>query len=321
MSETETRGRVMSETETRGRVMSEAETRWPNAARAAVLVTVDFDAELFWLRLDPSVAKRPSTRSIGEAGALLGTPRVLAALRAAGVSATWFVCSDLVERYRNVLEDVVADGHCVASRGPGLVDFAASTPSEQREALERSRDQLQGLVSAAPTGFRPPGDISDRTIMLLSETGYRWSSVTRGDDLPVFLFGSDRRDGDSIVDIPRSWDLDDASRFLFNYEPPYPAGQGRIAPYEAVLEDWKAEFDAVADLGRCYVLSLEPQSIGTPGRIGLLEELLAHIASRTDVWIATGDEMNDWWRGTAALAEWPPEEIRRRERERLASPM
>ena len=298
-----------------------AEIRWPNGARAAVVITVQFDAELFWLRLDPSVAQRASTRSIGEAGALRGAPRVLGALRAAGVISTWFVCSDLAARYRGVLEAVAADGHCIASRGPGLVDFAASTPGEQRAALESSRETLQHFLGTAPTGFRPPGDVTDETVELLLETGYRWSSISRGDDRPIFLSGSDVRDQDAIVDIPRSWDLDDTSRFLFNYGPAYPRGQSRIAPYSAVLHDWTTELDAIAELGRCYVLTLDPQSIGSAGRIAILEELLDHITARTDIWVTTGDAMEQWWRSTAAMAQWPPENIRRRERERLASPI
>jgi peptidoglycan/xylan/chitin deacetylase (PgdA/CDA1 family) len=299
--------------------MPGTETAWPNGTRAAVLVTVDFDAELFWLRLDPSVAERPSTRSIGEAGGRRGSQRVLDALRTGGVPATWFVSSDLIDSYREVLERVVADEHCVASRGPGLVDFASAGPNEQLAALEGSRDRLCELTGRDPEGFRPPGDVSEHTVDVLLETGYRWASITRGDDLPLLLFGSGGRNAGGIVDIPRSWDLDDASRFLFNYEPAYPAGQGRIAPYAAVLEDWKTEFDASVQIGGCYVLSLEPQSIGTVGRVALLEELLAYITARSDVWVATGDEVARWW-SASGPQEWPPEDIRRRERERLVSP-
>ena len=298
-----------------------AEIRWPNGAKAAVVITVDFDAELFWLRLDPSVAERPSTRSIGEAGALRGAPRLLGALRAAKVPSTWFVCSDLLERYTAVVEAVASDGHCIASRGPGLVDFAESSPGEQRRALDTSRERLELVVGVAPTGFRPPGDVTEETVDLLLETGHRWSSITRGDDRPLFLPGGADGSRDAIVDIPRSWDLDDASRFLFNYDPPFPKGQGRIAPYRAVAEDWMTEFDAIVEFGRCFVLTLDPQSIGTAGRIGLLEEVLDHVAERPDVWVTTGDGIDAWWRSAVAEEEWPPEGIRRRERERLASPI
>ena len=177
------------------------------------------------------------------------------------------------------------------------------------------------MVGVAPTGFRPPGDVTEETVDLLLETGHRWSSITRGDDRPLFLPGGADGNRDAIVDIPRSWDLDDASRFLFNYDPPFPKGQGRIASYRAVAEDWITEFDAIVEFGRCFVLTLDPQSIGTAGRIGLLEEVLDHIAERPDVWVTTGDGIDAWWRSAVAEEEWPPEGIRRRERERLASPI
>ena len=81
------------------------------------------------------------------------------------------------------------------------------------------------------------------------------------------------------------------------------------------------EFDAIVEFGRCFVLTLDPQSIGTAGRIGLLEEVLDHIAARPDVWVTTGDGIDAWWRSAVVEEEWPPEGIRRRERERLASPI
>jgi peptidoglycan/xylan/chitin deacetylase (PgdA/CDA1 family) len=294
-------------------LMASRTISWPGAAQVAVLVTVDFDAELFWLRLDPSVAERPKTRSIGEYGGRRGAPRLLDVLGAAGVPSTWFVCSDLVDTYRDVIERAAAEGHCIASRGPGLTDFASAPLDEQRAALVSSRDVIARATGTVPAGFRPPGDIRDETITLLLEAGYRWSSITRGDDRPLLL-GTGRPGGSTLVDIPRSWDLDDAGRFLFNYGPAFPPGQCRISPYGSVLADWIAEFDATRELGLCYVLSLEPQAIGTPGRIDLLEELLAHITSCPDVWLATGDAVEAFWRGHGEPAEPGPEEIRRRAR-------
>lgn len=296
--------------------MSPSGVAWPEGARTAVLITVNFDAELFWLRLDPSVIERPKTRSIGEYGGRRGASRVLDVLRASDVRSTWFVSSDIVPQYRRVLERVVEEGHCVASRGPGLVDFFHAPSDVQRLALESSSAVLEELVGAPPDGFRPPGEVSDEIATLLAETGYRWASITRGDDRPLYLVpvNAERL---PIVDVTRSWDLDDTSRFLFNYGPAYPKGQSRIAAYAQVLADWKAEFDAIYELGLSFTLSLEPQAIGTPGRIGLLEELLAHISERPGVWFATGAMMEQWWRrhGTADGTE--PEAIRRAARASL----
>lgn len=39
-----------------------------------------------------------------------------------------------------------------------------------------------------------------------------------------------------------------------------------------------------------------PQVIGSPGRIKILDHLLKEITSRQDVWVATGNEIADWYR-------------------------
>ena len=83
----------------------------------------------------------------------------------------------------------------------------------------------------------------------------------------------------------------DLPYFAFNYHPAFPAGQGRIANYTGVLNNWKDEFYGCHEYGLCYVLQLDPAAIGAPGRIGLLEELLDYIDEFDGVWWATGKEM------------------------------
>src|SRR5262249_48208357 len=109
-----------------------------------------------------------------------------------------------------------------------------------------------------------------------------------------FLEIEDRPTG--VVELPMHWELDDFPYFMFNYTPPFPAGQGRIASYSQVLNTWKTEFNGYYDLGLCFVLVLHPETIGTPGRVQLLEELIEHMRSKPGVWFATGAEVSEWWR-------------------------
>ncbi|MFD5124710.1 hypothetical protein [Streptomyces sp. NPDC058385] len=90
--------------------------------------------------------------------------------------------------------------------------------------------------------------------------------------------------------------LEDHQYFFFNLEPPFPAGQSRIASYAHVLGNWTQEFAAHHRYGLCYVLRLHPEVTGTPGRIGLVRELITHIQAHPDVWVATGSQIADWWR-------------------------
>lgn len=138
-------------------------------------------------------------------------------------------------------------------------------------------------------GFRTPsGDLSAATPALLSRLGFLYSSSMRGDDRP-YLAGD-------LVEIPAHWELDDFPYFMFNFAPAFPAGQGRIASYSQVYSIWEQEFDGYYRHGLCFVMMLHPQTIGTPGRIQLLRQLIAHMQSRPGVWFATGTEVADWWR-------------------------
>ena len=83
----------------------------------------------------------------------------------------------------------------------------------------------------------------------------------------------------------------DLPYFAFNYHPAFPAGQGRIANYTGVLNNWIDEFDGFREYGLNYVLCIDPAIIGSPGRVPLLEELLDHMKSFDDVWFATGKEI------------------------------
>ena len=55
------------------------------------MITVNLNAELFWLQLDPSCVNMPKTLSLGQYGMTRGLERVLEALDTRGLIATFFV--------------------------------------------------------------------------------------------------------------------------------------------------------------------------------------------------------------------------------------
>lgn len=268
---------------------------WPNGNRCAVLVSVDLDAELFWLQLDNSSKDRPKTLSIGEYGARRGAGRVLDALDDAGIKSTWMVPGANAAKYSWLVRSAAERGHEVGNHGYHHENFGLMRRDEQRDTLLRANEAIERSCGQRPVGFRTPaGDMTAELNGLLLELGFSYSSSMRGDDRPylVAVNGETTR----LVEIPAHWELDDFPYFMFNYAPPFPAGQGRIASYSEVLASWRAEFDAYHELGLCFVIMFHPQAIGTPGRIQLLEELLSYMKSKDGVWFATGAELAEWWR-------------------------
>lgn len=268
---------------------------WPNGSRCAVLVSVDLDAELVWLQFDASTKDRPKTLSIGEYGPLRGVPRVLDVLENEGVRSTWMVPGANAVKYAPVVRAVAERGHEIGNHGYYHENFGLLSREEQRTTLLRANEAIEQACGRRPTGFRTPaGDMTAELNGLLLELGFTYSSSMRGDDRPYMVEINDETT--PLVEIPAHWELDDFPYFMFNYAPAFPVGQGRIAAYDEVLANWQADFDAYYDLGLCYVIMFHPQTIGTLGRIRLLEELISHMKSKESVWFATGSELADWWR-------------------------
>lgn len=250
------------------------------------------------MQLDPSVVDRPKTLSIGQYGMLRGLPRVLDALDYHRLHASFMVPGRNAIAYAPALREIAERGHEIGNHGLTYENFAELDSTQQRDAMLRANEAIERVIGRKPVGFRTPrGDMTAETLSVAVELGFEWTSMTRGDDRPFFV----EVDGKptKTVEIPVHWELEDFSYFMFNYGPPYPSGQGRIARYSHVLETWKAEFDAYYELGLCYVTMFDPQAIGTPGRIAMLEELLAYVRSHPGVWFATGREVAEHWRRSA----------------------
>jgi peptidoglycan/xylan/chitin deacetylase (PgdA/CDA1 family) len=266
---------------------------WPGGKRCAVAITVRVDGPLFWLRFSPASRDRPKTLSIGEYGLRRGAPRVLALLDHLGLPATWLIPGTIATAEPELCRAVVELGHEIAHRGQALEDFARLTADQQRGVLLAATEAIFAATGTPPDGFSaPPGDVTTDTFALLAELGYTWCSVLHGDDQPSFIAAGGPG---PLVHLPNRWELQDAPYFVFNYEPAYPPGQGRIASYDEVLDSWRAEFDGYRAHGGCLVLGLDAQSIGTPGKTDMLAELLSHVTRTGEAWVATCADIATWW--------------------------
>ncbi|GGK61692.1 polysaccharide deacetylase family protein [Streptomyces flaveus] len=285
--------------------------QWPGGARCAVVLTFNLDAEMFWLRQHPSARHRPKTLSLGTYATTRGVPRLLDLLDAYGLPATWFVPEHTGLRHADAVRQVAAAGHEIAAAAPPV---PGGTPTPDiRETWSRTADLLTTVTGARPTGLRAaPGPMGDGHTVLLDELGFGWSSSTHGDDRPHLLWSAGRPT--PVVELPWQWEYADHPYFLFNGAPvAFPPAESRIAAYQDVLNDWKDSFDAYRDYGLCWVLALDPQSIGKPGRVLMLEELLDHVRAQGDVWFATGRHVAEHWRRAAdpgTGSEGHPERVR-----------
>lgn len=268
--------------------------KWPKGKRCAAMITINLNAELFWLQLDPSCCNMPKTLSLGQYGMTRGVGRILDVLEERGIKATFFTPGWVAQQYADKVRKIQETGHEIAAMGYRHENMALLSPEEQTSAIKKGIAAIEEVCGITPKGFRSPeGELTMDTLRIAESCGMEYSSNLCDDDRPYY---KDLGNGKNLLEIPVHWVNYDLPYFAFNYHPAFPAGQGRIANYTGVLNNWRDEFYGCHEYGLCYVLQLDPAAIGAPGRISLLEDLLDYMESLGGVWFATGSEMAEYCR-------------------------
>jgi peptidoglycan/xylan/chitin deacetylase (PgdA/CDA1 family) len=265
--------------------------RWPNGARLAVSVVVNFEegAELQVLDGDasnerigevisvvPEGRPDPGQAQIFAYGTRAGAWRIARALRRHDVKATLFACGRAAQRAAPVLAALAADGHEPACHG-WLWRAHANYGSADEEAadLDRAAAAIEDATGLRPLGFFCRGAESPWTRALLAARGYVYTSNAFDDDLPY-------RDPSGLVVVPYALDTNDMKFF-------HPNGFVRSREMvEYVTEALDVlEAEAEAGLPRLLNIGFHLRIVGRPARFDAFDGILAELARRRDrLWIA-----------------------------------
>jgi peptidoglycan/xylan/chitin deacetylase (PgdA/CDA1 family) len=266
---------------------------WKSRYRCAVTLSVDFDAETLWS--GTFGLRTPSPMSRGDYDIRAGLPRILALLDRHELPATFMVPGQVVDDHPAACAEIAARGiHEVGYHGYHHESVLEISIDEERELMKRGIGRLEEAFGAVPRGNRsPPFALGPNTADLLEELGFAYDSSLFGHDEPyrprVPTVTGRLRD---FVELPVSWELDDAPYFLFSF---FPYMSGFCTPSQ-VLEIWRAEFDGSYQAGGCFLLVVHPFCIGRYPRIALLDELIGYIKSFPDVWFAHHLDVAEEWR-------------------------
>ena len=266
---------------------------WNGHHRCAVTISVDFDAESLWS--GTFNLQTPSPLSRGDYDIRAGLPRILALLDKHEIPATFMIPGQVIDDHPDACREIAARGrHEVGYHGYYHESVLDIPVEEERELMRRGSGRIEEVFGERPRGNRsPPFALGPNTADLLEELDFAYDSSLFGHDQPyrprVPVVGGQLRD---FVELPVSWELDDAPYFLFSFFP-YMSG---LATPSQVLEIWKAEFDGSYRAGACFLLVVHPFCIGRYPRIAMLDELLGYIRSFPDVWFATHLDVGLAWR-------------------------
>jgi peptidoglycan/xylan/chitin deacetylase (PgdA/CDA1 family) len=259
---------------------------WKDGARVAVCITFDVDNEFPWLAMSKA---NPVKMSWGEYGATTGMPRILRTLEKHAAPASFYIPAGSAALHPEMIPAILAPGiHEIGIHGWTHEHLPSLESAEQeRELLRRSIEYITEASGGRPVGYRAPfWDFSAWTLDLVLAEGFRYDSSMMAMDQPYEIVADGRPTG--LVEIPVHAILDDVV-----YDGPWPDhdGMGRV---------FRAEFDAAYDEGTLFMLTMHPMVSGLRSRVAMLDQLLTHIRSRPDVWIATAAEVADFARASAS---------------------
>jgi peptidoglycan-N-acetylglucosamine deacetylase len=272
---------------------------WLGGSRAVAVLSFDVDAEAAILAHGRRYAGHAMVMTHQAYGPRVGVPRLLELLGEYEITGTFFFPGLTADRYPDVVERVVAAGHEV-----GHHSYSHHSPVDLSESGER-QDFERALAALDRVGVKPKGhraamwEASWNTPALVAEYGLEYDSSLMDSDRPYRL----RTGSGTIAELPPHWSLDDWEQYAFL---PRPNIGGIIESPHKVVEQWRAELDAMRRHGCLFMLTCHPFLSGRPSRVEALRTLVEHALDAGDVEFATGAEVA---RRTREDGELPEREL------------
>jgi peptidoglycan/xylan/chitin deacetylase (PgdA/CDA1 family) len=257
--------------------------RWKDGARCAVALSFDSDHETSTLRLGST---SPGLLSQGEYGSRAALPRILKLLRKHDIRASFFVPAVVAMLHPDEQRAVVADGHEIGIHGWIHERNSELPAAAERDLQFRAADVLENITGVRPVGIRTPSwDFSPHTLAISREMGLLYDSSLMADDDPYELLENGEATG--MVELPVEWIRDDYVYFGMDRDRGI---RPHMAP-SAVREIYQQEFEGAYDEGGLFLLTMHPHVSGHHSRIRMVDEFIAGLRARDDVWFATHAEV------------------------------
>lgn len=266
---------------------------WPNGARIAVWVAPNI--EHYELNPPPNARRMPWPRPVPDVlgyahrdyGNRVGFWRMADTMEKHGVRGSVSLNVAVCDHYPEIIERCCELGWELFSHGTyNTRYFYGMSEDDQRAVIAENRETILRASGQSLDGWLTPALSNDATTQhVLAEEGILYTLDMLHDDQPMPV---NTRAGD-LISIPYSLEVNDVPLF-----------QQRNTTAERYVQIVTAQFDQLyaegAESGTVLCMPLHPYLIGTPHRIGALDQVLAHITKHEGVWLATGREIAAWYR-------------------------
>lgn len=251
---------------------------WPAGQTFAAWISIDVDADtpLLWRQRDQADGGYLSECEQRQYGLRAGIARLLEVLARYEVKATFFVPGLVAERRPDLLPALIGRGHEVGLHGYAHEATREIDDAAFGDALDRSLALFKAQTGRPPAGFRAPGWELTRGMHAMLRAYGLYDSSLAGHDHPYTLEG--------VTELPVSWTREDTMRFKVT------GLDARWAPTSPhlVLEEWLFDWEACAEAGALFTLTLHDWVSGRPAACRVLDRLLARIRRDASCWLATG---------------------------------
>lgn len=271
---------------------------WPNGAKLAlsIVVNVEEGAERGLLQGDKANEpvdelvtglKAPirvhGNESNYQYGINRGAPRILRALNDAGVKASWTVCAQALEKAPWLANEISSRGDEPVSHGYRWLFTAFMDEAKEAAFVQKGTDSILATTGRKPVGYLSRYLHTDHLRKTLAKQGYLYHMDDFSDDFPRWESFDDGTP--PIIVLPYAVDSNDMKFWL---SPSFTA--------EMWLSYAKRTFDelleeASSEGARMMSLGLHLRIIGRPGRIWAFKAFLEYVKDRSDVWIATREDI------------------------------
>lgn len=263
---------------------------WPNGAALATMIVVPIEHH----PLNPPgkpfkhpgamVTPYPDLRhyTTRDYGNRVGVYRILDALKAAGMKATFPINADQLERLKPLVEAILADGHEIAAYGLSTTHIHWGGLDRETEAAwvaeARARFDAAGLRPRA--WLSPARQQSFATLDLIRAAGFEICLDWEQDEVPAAM----STEAGEIIGLPLSNELDDRALMIDRRQ---------------TEDEWASQVLEAADYlaggagrfgGRVLGFTLTPYVTGQPFRVSAVRRLLAGLGAM-GVWSATASEL------------------------------
>jgi allantoinase len=266
-----------------------AKLSWPGNARVAFWVVPNIE----FYELDPGGSGTGWPRpvpdvlnySLRDYGNRVGVWRIMDAMDKFGVRGSVSLNAAVCDRLPEIVDACVERSWELMSHGIYNTQSIHGMDEAQVDALIADSVRTISKHAGRPVrGFLAPAVSSTETYFdLLPKHGITYSIDLVQDDRPVPII---TRDNARLISVPYSSEINDVRIMGFrNYS---------AEDYASMVKScFDQLYEEGGESGTVLCVPLHPYVVGQPHRIGALLDILRHVTSRQDVWLATGEEIAD----------------------------